>query len=172
VIEELLPDTVVVVETRGDRDEPLLRGEESALAGVKDPRRRREYVTTRACARAALERLEVEPVPILSGRHGEPLWPEGVTGSLTHCPGYRAAAVARTSDITSIGIDAEADGEDRLLFSARESVYKATGAEENEIEIGDGTFTAPGQELQGRWLIRDGLVLTATWRAASLRRAS
>jgi 4'-phosphopantetheinyl transferase EntD len=172
VIEELLPEAVVVVETRGDRDEALLPGEEAALAGVKDARRRREYVTTRACARAALERLGLEPVPILSGRQGEPLWPDGVTGSLTHCPGYRAAAVVRTTDHAAIGIDAELDGPDRLIFSAREAVYKACGQTAEEVEIGDGTFTAPAHALHGRWLIRDGLVLTATWRASSSGRGS
>jgi 4'-phosphopantetheinyl transferase EntD len=75
-----------------------------------------------------------------------------VVGSITHCDGYRAVAVARADRLASIGIDAEPDAElpagildrvalpaevshlgtlpagvhwDRLLFSAKESVYKA-----------------------------------------------
>jgi 4'-phosphopantetheinyl transferase EntD len=91
-------------------------------------------------------------VPILRGPTREPLWPPGVVGSITHCRGYRAAAVARQSDIWTIGIDAEPhealpsgvaesvliDSEtawlaaappgfhwDRVFFSAKESVYKA-----------------------------------------------
>ena len=32
-------------------------------------------------------------VPILKGEKGEPCWPDGVVGSLTHCEGYRGAAV-------------------------------------------------------------------------------
>jgi 4'-phosphopantetheinyl transferase EntD len=75
-----------------------------------------------------------------------------VVGSLTHCAGYRAAAVARATELASVGIDAEPHDElpegvlervalpaeqdalpglppgvhwDRLLFSAKESVYKA-----------------------------------------------
>ena len=70
---------------------------------------------------------------------------------------------------------------DRLLFSAKESVYKAwfpltgrwLGFEDADVTITpDGTFTArllteltgtqpPRVSFDGRWLARDGLVLTA-----------
>ncbi len=71
---------------------------------------------------------------------------------------------------------------DRTLFCAKESVYKAwfplartwLGFEQADIEISPaGTFTArllvPGPEVDGRplagftgrWLARDGLILTA-----------
>jgi 4'-phosphopantetheinyl transferase EntD len=72
---------------------------------------------------------------------------------------------------------------DRLLFSAKESVYKAwypltgrwLGFEDAEVTIDqDGTFGAriliegtttdggpPLTRMAGRWLVRDGLVLTA-----------
>src|SRR5262249_58497649 len=93
--------------------------------------------------------------PVLPGRAGEPRWPDGVVGSITHCAGYRACAVAPARGMAAIGIDAEpcltlADGLlaavagaaerawlaelgaaspgmpwDRLLFSAKESGYKA-----------------------------------------------
>src|SRR5512146_1482527 len=55
--------------------------------------------------------LGVPAAPILPGPAGEPGWPPGVTGSITHCPGYRACAVARTEDLAAIGIDAEPDEE-------------------------------------------------------------
>ena len=41
------------------------------------------------------------------GAKREPLWPAGVVGSITHCDGYRAAAVARATDLATVGIDAE-----------------------------------------------------------------
>ena len=87
------------------------------------------------------------------GPRGEPVWPPGIAGSITHCPGYCAAAVAPSHVAAAIGIDAEVDAAlpagvldmiagtderrwiearagdglhwDRLLFSAKESVYKA-----------------------------------------------
>lgn len=115
-------------------------------------KRREEFAAGRTCARKALSMLGVPPVPLLQGELHEPLWPEGVVGSITHCSSYCAATVARVKDCRSIGIDAEPneplepgllsiiarDRErewvtqstetsvcwDRLLFSMKESVYK------------------------------------------------
>ena len=61
----------------------------------------------RYCARQALGELGVPPVPILKGDKGEPCWPDGIVGSLTHCEGYRGAAVGRRDEVRSVGIDAE-----------------------------------------------------------------
>ncbi len=58
-------------------------------------------------ARAALEKLGLPPAPILTGPSREPLWPDGIVGSITHCAGLSAAAVARSGDIAGLGIDAE-----------------------------------------------------------------
>jgi 4'-phosphopantetheinyl transferase EntD len=68
---------------------------------------RREFGTVRHCARKALLRIGVPPVPVLPDVDGAPRWPVGVVGSMTHCAGYRAAAVARSSELCSVGIDAE-----------------------------------------------------------------
>jgi 4'-phosphopantetheinyl transferase EntD len=131
---------------------------------------------------------------------------------MTHCDGYCAAALVRAADLASLGIDAEIHGPlpegvlssvslpaeaerlrllaaqrpdvhwDRLLFSAKESVYKAwfpvTGKWldflEADIEISvDGRFRAsllvPGplvggrrvDHFEGRWTTSRGLVATA-----------
>jgi 4'-phosphopantetheinyl transferase EntD len=176
-------------------------------------KRRREFTTARACAREALERLGQPSQPIPSGPRGEPVWPQGIVGSITHCDGYRACAVARAADLTTVGIDAEPnqplpDGVlgdialpeeremlrglareeprvfwDRLLFSAKETVYKAwyplarrwLGFEDAAVVVDRASNTysarllvpAPsvgGRELTGfagRWAVRGGLVLTA-----------
>ena len=146
------PDVVAVAAIGHEPAAALLDEEEVALGQVADVRRR-EYTIARHCARRALGILGVGPVPILSGPDREPLWPEHVVGSLTHCRGYCAAAVAPRGRIRSIGIDAEPNEAlphgilrmvaateewtrlerlprngvawDRLLFSAKESVYKA-----------------------------------------------
>jgi len=116
--------------------------------------RQSDFTAGRLCARAALARLGVAAAPILPGPAGEPRWPAGVTGSITHCAGYRACAVALTDDVRGIGIDAEPDQPlpaglleavaagperarvaelsaspaavswDRLLFSAKEAAAK------------------------------------------------
>ncbi|MEU9132631.1 4'-phosphopantetheinyl transferase superfamily protein [Kitasatospora sp. NPDC048540] len=211
MIEQLLPPGASWAEAFDDlADAPLLPGEEELVAKAV-PARRREVATVRACARRALGALGLPPVPILRGERGAPRWPEGVVGSMTHCAGYRAAVVARAGDLRTVGIDAEpheplpddvlevvalpqehsriaeltaerpAVHWDRLLFSAKESVYKAwfpltrrfLEFEEADITLEvDGTWsarllvdgtTADGGPLlgfHGRWLVQDGLLLT------------
>jgi 4'-phosphopantetheinyl transferase EntD len=126
--------------------------EEEPLIAKSVAKRRNEFITVRYCAREALGELGVQPVPILKGAKGEPCWPDGIVGSLTHCEGYRGAAVARHGEVRSVGIDAEPHdvlpkgvldaislpGErtemrakpaglhwDRILFCAKEATYKA-----------------------------------------------
>lgn len=149
----ILPEAVAVSESFGDLDEQLFADELAAVANAVDARRR-EYATARACARRALATLGLPAAPIGRGAAREPIWPRGMVGSLTHCDGYRAAAVAHDRHFVAIGIDAEPanplpDGVhtfvaskaevgrarqldrlrtlpwDRLLFSAKEAAYKA-----------------------------------------------
>ncbi|MFC7310694.1 4'-phosphopantetheinyl transferase [Streptomyces monticola] len=155
MIEELLPSGVVAVEAFHDLPDFPLYPEELDVIKKAKVIRRREFATVRWCARRALARLGRAPSPVLPDPHGAPQWPDGILGSLTHCTGYRAAALARTDDITMLGIDAEPNaplpegvletialpaeqrliGElatsapgihwDRLLFSMKETVYKS-----------------------------------------------
>jgi 4'-phosphopantetheinyl transferase EntD len=208
-MEALVPPSVVTVETGEDLLDVELFPEEEASVGRAVEKRRREFVTGRACARQALERLGVGPAPVGTGARGEPLWPDGVVGSITHCRGYRACGVARADELASLGIDAEvneplprgilasitspeeraalpADGDgvhtDRLLFSAKEAVYKAwypltgswLGFEDVDMTVShDGTFHArllvpgpvldgsPLTEFRGRWRVDGDVVATA-----------
>lgn len=155
VIAPVLPDAVRSAEAFGDPPEAALLPEEEPLVARAVDKRRREVTTARWCARRALAGLGVPPAPVPRGERGEPVWPDGVVGSLTHCDGYRAAVVARAEQVLTVGIDAEpdrplpdgvldvvslpaerarlaelstADGDrnwDRLLFCCKESVYKA-----------------------------------------------
>lgn len=213
MIERILPSRVAPAESLKDDDAAVLFPQERAYIARASEGRQKEFATTRACARKAMRLLGVPEVAVLPGLRGAPEWPEGVVGSITHCPGYRAAAVARASDFVSLGVDAEPDealpdhgmlelialdeervrlGElaaavpgiswDRLLFSAKESVYKTwfplarrwLGFESADIVIDPsaGTFTArllvpgplvagvPLTTLNGRWLADHGLLLT------------
>jgi 4'-phosphopantetheinyl transferase EntD len=126
--------------------------EEEPLIARSVAKRRNEFITVRHCARIALGELGLPPVPILKGDKGEPCWPDGVVGSLTHCTGYRGAVVGRAGAVRSVGVDAEPhdvlpDGVldaitvpderheiaslsaglhwDRILFCAKEATYKA-----------------------------------------------
>jgi 4'-phosphopantetheinyl transferase EntD len=213
VLDEIVPPQAVAVEAFDDPPDAQLHPEEAALLQRAVASRRLEFGTARWCARQALAKLGIPPAAIMPGPRGAPTWPAGVTGSMTHCAGYRAAALAHTRDIAAIGIDAEPHGPlpdgvrdviasqdelaelaghmaaapetpwDRLLFSAKESTYKAwfpltqrwLGFKDASVSISpaDGTFTVrllvqgpvlAGRhltEFSGRWLSRDGLIITA-----------
>jgi 4'-phosphopantetheinyl transferase EntD len=148
----VLPDVVASAERYGDAPELAPLPEEEPLIARSVAKRRNEFITVRHCAREALGDLGFPPVPILKGDKGEPCWPEGVVGSLTHCEGFRGAVVGRVGDVRSVGIDAEPHDVlpkgvldaislpqerqeltqlpagmhwDRILFCAKEATYKA-----------------------------------------------
>lgn len=111
LLERVLPPAAVGEDAHGDPppaagQQALFPAEEREIAGAGD-KRRREFTTARRCARRALARLGLAPGPLPTGPTGAPVWPVGVTGSITHCDGYRAAAAARTADLAGLGIDAE-----------------------------------------------------------------
>jgi 4'-phosphopantetheinyl transferase EntD len=227
LIERILPDAVASAEAWDDPPDAVLYPGEAELISRAVDKRRREFRTARHCARLALHQLGLPPVAVLRGERGEPQWPPGVVGSLTHCSGYRAAAVARSRVIRALGIDAEpneplpagvldmialteeqhrlsqlaaADQNtrwDRLLFCAKESVYKAwfpltrrwLGFEDAAVTItvstadpGRGSFTArllvpglthgghPLTRLDGHWLRSEQLLITAIVLAATRSR--
>jgi 4'-phosphopantetheinyl transferase EntD len=213
VIERILPAQAIGVEAWSDRADAALFPEEEEVLGQAVEKRRREFTTGRICAREALAKLGLTAGAIPAGERGEPCWPAGVVGSITHCDGYRACAVAHSSDLLSLGIDAEPNAPlppgllddvaraeelpwlhelqsrapevhwDRLLFSAKEAVYKAwfpiarrwLGFEDAVLHVDPHarTFTArllvPGPALgygplrafDGRWVTCDGILATA-----------
>ena len=119
MIEEILPDGAIAVEARDDSADAALFPEEEALLASAIEKRRREFATGRMCAHSALQQLGYPAGAILRGSRGEPLWPEGVVGSITHCDGYRAAAVARSQEIVTLGIDAEPTPPFQMACSSR-----------------------------------------------------
>ena len=214
MMEDLLPRHVAAVEVFADfaAEQPFPGEEQFIVRAVED--RRSEFVTARRCARTALARLGYAPVALRPGEAREPQWPDGVVGSITHCAGYRAAAVARSCELAGIGIDAEPSGPlppavldmvtsrqeqamlralrridestwwDRVLFSAKEAVYKAWFPLTRRwlafegvclsIDPGTGCFTArllvdgrridggpPLTELCGRFTATSPFILTA-----------
>jgi len=107
LLSDVLPDKVAAAEMYDDPPDLAPLPEEEPLIAKSVAKRRNEFITVRYCARQALGELGVPPVPILKGEKGEPCWPDGVVGSLTHCDGYRGAAVGRHESVRSVGIDAD-----------------------------------------------------------------
>lgn len=213
LIAAIAPEPAVAVDTREDPPDAALYPGEHEIVARAVPTRRQEFATARSCAREAMVRLGAEPAAIPQGVRGDPQWPRGLVGSITHCAGYRGAVLGRVGQVVTIGIDSEPDEAlpegvldaislprertmvaellaghpgprwDRLLFCAKEAVYKAwyplarcwLDFDEALVTVDPdgGTFTAQlrvagpavhGRALTGftgRWLARDGLLLTA-----------
>jgi 4'-phosphopantetheinyl transferase EntD len=213
MLELILPAGVESEERFGEPTGGVLFPEEEQIIARAVQPRRREYATVRSCARACLSRLGYPPAPILPGVGGAPIWPAGIQGSMTHCAGYAGAALGPISRFCGIGIDAEPDAPlpdgvldlvatptehdrlaavpmesdsphwDRLLFSAKEAVYKAwfplvgEWLDHQQAEIifypQAGNFTAllsrdglivdgrHTRRLHGRWVRERGILLTA-----------
>ena len=107
MIDRIVPEWIVAAETREDLIAVELFASEQDSLGEPVEKRRNEFITARACVRRALAQLDLPPSPVPNGERGQPVWPDGVVGSITHCAGYRACALAHADDATTIGIDAE-----------------------------------------------------------------
>ncbi len=147
-------------------------------------RRQREFAAGRACARTLLARHGFEPAALLRANDRSPLWPNGAIGSISHHDRLCAVAVARMGRVRALGLDIEPDEPldeglwpvlfvdrelralarssqllrgrmARVLFSAKESVFKCTSAIHrgrlgfHQVEI---ALAASGDEFVARVL--------------------
>lgn len=129
----------------------LLPLEEETLGPDAAERRRLHFALGRAAARDALADLGVPAVAIGRAPSGEPAWPAGIVGAISHSGNLAVAVVGRRLDYAGLGVDVEqlypglsskaarrvctpdeytwVDTGDALrrtlLFSAKEAVFKA-----------------------------------------------
>lgn len=119
------------------------------------PKRQALYLAGRCCAREAFKQAGLAPPPeIATGPVGEPIWPPGWVGSISHSLTHVSAVVATIITCRGIGLDNETPMSEKtlkavkdkistanermrqpnslseidyytLLFSAKESLYKA-----------------------------------------------
>ena len=133
--------------------------------------RRAEFAAGRAAAMMAMQALGVPLARVGVAPDRAPIWPPGLTGSITHTRAVALAAVAR---VGALGIDVEqvgAVGPDlwdtvlnpaeqavakadplraTIIFCAKEAVYKAQypqtgllfGFDRLEVTLQDGSFAA------------------------------
>ncbi len=132
-------------------DEFALTGLERAPLARAVPSVRRATGAGRIVAKGLLKEVGAPAVEHLRRlASGSPAWPAGYTGSISHDSEFAVAAVARSGDLCSVGIDVEPslplpaellalvatpaerrqlDGDlllARMLFSIKEAVYKTT----------------------------------------------
>ena len=140
-----------------DGDEAHLLPAEAHSIPARQPAMRRASGAARWIAHGLLMELGVNDVAILRAPTGAPVWPDGIIGSLAHDDDMAVAAVAPVGHISSLGIDVEpaqplpddifalvatpadrtgaADRHlaGRILFAAKEAVYKASYPLDREV---------------------------------------
>lgn len=135
-------------------------------------KRRREFSAGRSAVRQAMTDLGYATLPVLQGADRAPIWPDSLTGSISHC---KTACLGVVGSVRALGVDIEeakpleanlipiictprerdwVAGQDplmlRLVFSAKECAYKAQytisrtlfGFDTLELTIDGSSFTA------------------------------
>lgn len=143
------------IDVAADLTDSILPEEISLAHAMRNVKRRRQFLAGRAAARRACRTIGLGlDLPLLPTHSGAPSWPSGTVGSISHSGDFAVAVVGSDSDVNGLGIDLEyMDGRSRLhlidricnlnerrwveeipdeaerrfriLFSAKESVYKA-----------------------------------------------
>lgn len=156
-----------------DGDETHLLPEEARSLPARQPAMRRASGAARWIAHRLLADIGCNDAAIPRALSGAPVWPDGMIGSLAHDDDMAVAAVAPVGHIVSLGIDIEpalalpddilalvatpADRTDaadrhlagRILFAAKEAVYKAVypldreilGYEDIAVDLNTGSAT-------------------------------
>lgn len=143
-IAELFPAGVMVNACAGLPGGARLLPAEEQDTGDMVPRRLREFMLGRHCARVALRQTGHAPAAIPRNADRSPAWPPGIVGSISHSGDIAAAAVTHAADFAGLGLDIESpeplttdlaamicrDDEDssgdnaKLLFGIKEAIYK------------------------------------------------
>src|SRR5262245_37109435 len=110
---ELFDDARVRVLTSLVNDAAIgsLSDSEAAAVATCAERRRREFASARALARDGLARyFGIRGHDLLDREDRSPVWPQGITGSISHCE-TRAWVALADAAYGTVGIDGEARSE-------------------------------------------------------------
>ncbi len=174
-------------------DEDALLPEEAASMSSRVTAMRRASGAARIVARALFVRLGHDHAAVPRGSSGAPIWPAGLTGSLAHDERIAVAAAGWQRDVHSVGIDIEPAAplpadmlalvatsrelektagdalRGRLLFAAKEAVYKAVYPldrdflEFQDIEVdieANSAVTNSGRALALRYCMSSSRIVT------------
>jgi len=169
----LFPQGALAAELRGSGDPNALYPDEARHLQKAVRKRLEEFAAGRLCARLLLHEFGIDQFAIEVGADRQPLWPQGLVGSITHTAGFCAAVAAPKKCLRSVGIDTELSGSVKpelwrgictasettwlrslpeseqhsaatLIFSAKEAFYKCQFAVTHErLGFGDVSLEPP-----------------------------
>jgi 4'-phosphopantetheinyl transferase EntD len=103
----LLPAGIAAAHLDQQAPPGLLLAAEVQCTNQWSQKRRQDFTAGRVCARKALQQFNLGDFPLRAGTDGLPVWPTGVTGSITHTTGYAAAVVGPVTRVRGLGVDTE-----------------------------------------------------------------
>jgi 4'-phosphopantetheinyl transferase EntD len=175
-----LPGIVIGHRIISPGDEHALLPEEAGAFATSVVKVRRASGAARIVARELLASIGLPKCALPKGKGGAPVWPAGIVGSMSHDSRIAVATIATESDFSALGIDIEPAealppglldmvttpqershiDEDpfggRLLFAAKEAVYKAvypldqTFLDHHDVEV---------NLSRGQAVVRNGWIL-------------
>lgn len=182
-------------------DEHALMLQEAAAFTTSVVKVRRASGAARIVARQLLARVGLPGCALPKSSSGAPIWPNGIVGSLAHDSHLAVAAIAMRRDFIALGIDVEpaerlpaelldlvvapeeraelADDpyHGRLLFTAKEAVYKAvypldqTFLDHHDVRINltqRRGIVRNGRVVELRFCITDHLLVLAFLRVGAV----
>ncbi len=124
----LFPDGVLtLVEHRHNWPTELTPTERAQLGDVCE-KRLAEYSAGRHLARRLIAVITGTAEPLLAGSYRQPLWPEKITGSISHSDDFCTVVVAPVSTVAGLGVDVE--------------MFEDLNPEVEEIVLTSAEFTA------------------------------
>jgi 4'-phosphopantetheinyl transferase EntD len=193
-----LPGIIIGHRLISSGDEYALRPDEVSTFASSATKVRRASGAARIVARKLLAQLGHRECTVPKAPSGTPIWPPGVVGSLAHDDRVAVAAVGRSYLTSALGIDVEPAEilppelldivatrqerlqirddpyEGRLLFAAKEAVYKAvfpldhTFLDHHDIQVNVANRRAVlrnGRVVDLRFCIATHLIVLAFLRA-------
>ncbi len=82
-------------------------------------KRQAEYLAGRYVARRAMSNLDTNVISIPSGRHRNPIWPEGIVASITHTDTKAVCIASYKKEYKYLGIDLERKLESKCIFDIK-----------------------------------------------------
>jgi enterobactin synthetase component D len=93
-------------------------------------KRKSEFLAGRIAAKKALLLAGADPGQVLIGKHRNPIWPSGLTGSISHTHSQAICCVTKSNLKKIIGIDLEQVMTDDIRESTRQLIYR-----DNELRL-------------------------------------
>lgn len=104
--EQSCPATACICAPVADLQFPLFPEETEYILKCVS-KRRREFIAGRSAVRLAMKKLGVPVVAIPRGEQNEPIWPESLTGSISHTNEVCLCVIGSKKRYSAIGVDIE-----------------------------------------------------------------